>query len=153
MTFCVAKYSRLADLSRHEDKPFAVAAASLRRIHLELGSLAPLPDRLQIQRCCHAYLVAIIVEQAQRCLAEDLHAAAGDSVAVALGRDAQEGAVADDAGVVDADVARQLRVCAQEGVLPVHWQEVLRLHQLHHLLQLLPARCSMLFIPQTLHLR
>ena len=30
----------------------------------------------------------------------------------------------------------QLGVRAQEGVLPVHWQEVLRLHQLHHLFQL-----------------
>ena len=60
-----------------------------------------------------------------------------------LGATPRKGAVADDTCVIDADVARQLRMCAQEGVLPMHRQEVLRLHQLHHLLQLLPAGCSM----------
>ena len=86
-----------------------------------------------------AHLVAIIVEKLQLCLAQNLHAASGHCVVVALGRHAQERPVADDTGIIDADVARQLCMRTQKSVLAMHRQEMLRLHQLHHLFQLFPA--------------
>lgn len=84
--------------------------------------------------------VAVVVEEAQASLAQELHAAAGHRRSVTARRNAQQVAVTDHAGFSHPDISRQLGVRAQECILAMHWKKMLRLDQLHHLFQFFPAQ-------------
>jgi len=93
-----------------------------------------------------AHLVAVVVEQVERHLPQGLHAPgphhplhAPHAVLVAQLLHPQHLAVADDGGVLDARLPGHLGVRAQEGVLPMHRQEVLGPDQPDQLLQLVPV--------------
>ena len=89
------------------------------------------------QHCAH--IVAIIVEQLQGGCAEVGHGSSGHRLAVPFGGDAQHLAIADDGGAAYACLLGQCSMLCQEGVLPMHRQEVLWLHYLQDLFKLVPA--------------
>lgn len=66
-----------------------------------------------------AYIVAIIVQKLQASVAKELQPTQG--IIIAQGRAAQHLAIADDIRVADAQVACQLGMRTEKGVLAMHW--------------------------------
>lgn len=91
-----------------------------------------------------ACLVAVVVEQPQLGLADQVHALHGaDRLCVAQRGDTQHLAVANDGGVAEAALTCKLSMGAQERVLAMHRQEMLRLGEPENLCQLLPGNTSL----------
>ena len=86
-----------------------------------------------------AYIVAVVVEKLEGSGAQVGHGSGREGLAVPSGGDAQHLAVADDGGAAHACFLGQLCMLRQEGILPMHRKEVLWLHDLQNLFQLVPA--------------